>query len=71
MAARPGDALVRPPVTIELPHQTVCGLRREAAKRETSFARLAVEILDLVVDDGLVGAVLDVSEDEDARPPAP
>jgi hypothetical protein len=48
MAARlPVVDVERPLVKIELPHQTACGLRREAAKRETTLQRLAVELLDL------------------------
>ena len=70
MAARlPVVDVERPLVKIELPHQTACGLRREAAKRETTLQRLAVELLDLVVDDGLVGAVLDVDDGAPAEPP--
>lgn len=64
----PSDAIhpQRPPTFVELAHDTVLGLRREAAKREMTVARLAQDLLDMIASDGLVAAVLDV--DDDVRP---
>ena len=70
MAARlPGDALVRPPVLVEIAHESVLGLRRVARLRETTVERLAKEILSVLGEEepSLIDAILD----EDARPPSP
>jgi hypothetical protein len=52
-------------VALELEHAVAASLRREAAKRETTFDFLVRSLLDRIASDGLVDAVLD-----DA-PPAP
>jgi hypothetical protein len=59
MAARLPVVDQRPPTVVEIAHNTVLSLRREAAKRETTVERLARELLDVIAADGLVGAVLD------------
>jgi hypothetical protein len=50
-------------VTLELNGELLLLLRREAAKRETSALRLARQLLDVIIAEDLVGAVLDVDED--------
>jgi hypothetical protein len=57
------DAYQRPPPTVvEIAHDTVLSLRREARLRATTVERLARDLLDVIASDGLVGAVLDVDE---------
>ena len=44
---------------IEVDHSVVTGLRKAAARRDTSVARLASDLLDTIVADDLVQAILD------------
>ena len=44
---------------IELQHELVVRLRREAASREIPVARLIHELLDVIVTDRLTTAILD------------
>ena len=46
-------------VTIELQHELVVRLRREATSREIPVARLIHELLDVIVTDRLTTAILD------------
>jgi hypothetical protein len=57
------EAYQRQPTIIEIAHETVLGLRREAAKREVTVERLAKDLLDVIASDGLVGAILDDTAD--------
>jgi hypothetical protein len=60
----PGD---RPPTVVEIAHEVVVSLRREARRRDTTVERLARDLLDIIATDGLVGAVLD--DGAPAEPP--
>jgi hypothetical protein len=53
------DAYQCQPTIVEIAHETVLGLRREAVKRETTVERLAKDLLDVIAADNLVAAVLD------------
>jgi hypothetical protein len=46
-------------VLLELAGDLLVSLRREAVKRETTAPRLAQELLDVVIAEDLVRAVLD------------
>jgi hypothetical protein len=54
MSRQPEKAMM-----FELDGELLLLLRREAAKRETSAPRLARELLDTVISENLVRAVLD------------
>ena len=70
MSVRPAQPLLpgdRPATVVEIAHEVVVSLRREARRRDTTVERLARDLLDIIATDGLVGAVLDTDE----RPPEP
>jgi hypothetical protein len=46
-------------MVLELEGELLLRLRREAAKRETSASRLARELLNVVIAEDLIRAVLD------------
>jgi hypothetical protein len=46
-------------VTLEIDRETIGGLRTEAARRDVSTTRLIGDLLDAIVGDRLVGAILD------------
>jgi hypothetical protein len=61
------------PLQLELDHDLVCQFRPEARRRDMSVAMLIRSLLDMVVADGLVSAILDAEDDdsEDDMAPVP
>jgi hypothetical protein len=63
-----GGPTTAPIVHLTLEGEVAAALRREARRRDVSAVALAYAVLDVVLADQLVAAVLDV--DEDAHTPA-
>ena len=49
----------RPPIMVAVPFDLGVRLRHEAARRDLSLAALVHDLLVVIGEDGLVGAVLD------------
>jgi len=60
--ARPADEQVKrrsPQVVLQLTDAQRCALREHAARRDLSLDRLLFDLLDVIVEDKLVDAILD------------
>ena len=51
-----------PPMVVEVDHALVVRLRPQAAAREVTVQRLVLDLIDVIVRDGLTAAVLDADD---------
>jgi hypothetical protein len=51
-----------PPMVVEVDHAVVLRLRPQAARRDVSVQRLTLDLIDVIVRDGLTAAVLDADD---------